>query len=285
MTSLRWDNAPKRHVERPAALPRAPKGGSRNQPSFRDRIEEVSGARTERQGPSRSASAAASMNGPNREYGRCSACKAQGVTLWQAKGLLVCGICRPVNRIADTQSIHRQEQDLPKAARSKGTASVVVARRGITWAADQGASDRNTGTVCQKYKKFLRTYELTKSSFTLRMWDAYRLAKQPAPQNTARPGSKRGPSTPPDAPQGRTPAAAQRKSRKHARRARPNRSTPRPKRKKYWTGLSVYDSSTPRRKTARRYNLVEPRRSDLSPENAALLMKVNQQNTLVDMWR
>ncbi len=50
-------------------------------------------------------------------------------------------------------------------------------------------------------------------------------------------------------------------------------------------GLTLSDTTTPRRKTVRRYDRVIPRKSELSPENAALLMKVNQQDTLVDMWR
>ena len=65
-----------------------------------------------------------------------------------------------------------------------------------------------------------------------------------------------------------------------------NTPPPNPKQKSRWTrGLTLSDTTTPRRKTVRRYDRVEPRKSDLSPEIAALLMKVNQQNTLVDMWR
>jgi hypothetical protein len=186
MTSLRWDNVPKRRVERPALPTPGSKAGHRKQPSFPDRIEEAGKTRTERQGPFPSASAAASVNDANRRYSRCSTCKARGVTLWQVKGLLVCAICRTANRVATPQSGNRQEQDFQKTARSKRTAAVVIAGKGIT----------------------CRT-----------------------------------------------------------------------------RGLTLRDASTPRRKTVRRYDLVDPRWSDLSPENAALLMKVNQQNTLVDMWR
>ena len=289
MTSLRWENVPKRRVERPPLLAPDTKTGRRKQkpPSFRDRIEDVGGTRPERPELSRPASAADYANSANRRSGRCSACKAYGVTLWRVEGLLVCATCRAASQVADTpKSGHRQERDLPKTAGRKRTVTAVIAEMDITWAADQGASDRNAGTVCPKYKDFLSTYELPRSPSTLRMWDAYRLAGQSTSQNTARPGSRRGPLTPPDAPQSQTPAAAERKSRKHARRARLNMSTPRPKQKTCWTrGLTLHDASTPRHKTVRRYDLLEPRWSDLSPENAALLMKVNQQNTLVDMWR
>ena len=51
-----------------------------------------------------------------------------------------------------------------------------------------------------------------------------------------------------------------------------------------WSRLTLADASA-RRGTVRRYGCIEPRRSDISPENAALLMKVNQQNTLADTWR
>jgi hypothetical protein len=285
MTSRRWDNVPKRRVERPALLTPGSKAGSRKQSSFRDRVEEAGKTRTEREGPSRTASAVASATVANGKYDRCSVCKAQGVTLWRVNGPLMCGICRTANRVANSQPGHLQEQDLPKAVRSKRTAAVAIAGKDIMWAAAQGANDRDAGTVCPKYKKFLYKYTLPKSPFTLQLWDAYRLARQAAPQDTARSGSKCGPSTPPHALQSQTPGAADSRSRKRARRARRDLAMRRPKQKKYWTGLSVHDASTSRRKTMRRYDLVEPRRSDLSPENAALLMQVNQQNTLVDMWR
>ena len=289
MTSLRWDNVPKPRVERPPLLAPSSKSARRKQkpPSLRDRIEEVGGTRPELQDLARSASAADYANSANRGSGRCSACKARGVTLWRVAGRLVCASCRAANQMADTpQSVHRQERDLRKATRRKRTVTAVTAEKDITWAAGQGASDRNAGTVCRKYKNFLSTYKLPRSPSTLRMWDAYRLAGQSTPQNTARPGSRRGPLTPPDAPQSQTPAAVARKSRKHARRARLNMSAPRPKQKTCWTRALL--STTRQLLVARPYEdmiFVEPRWSDLSPENAALLMKVNQQNTLVDMWR
>ena len=163
--------------------------------------------------------------------------------------------------------------------------TAMIGKRDIMWAADQGASDRNAGTACPKYKNFLITHELPRSSFTLRMWDAYRLAGQSTSRNAARPGSKHSALSPPDAEQSQTLAAAARKDRKHARQARRDMSTPRRKQKTYQTrGLTLQGTPTPRRKTVRRYDLVGPR-NDLTPENAALLMKLNQQNTLVDMWR
>ena len=193
MTSLRWDNVPKRRVERPPLLAPGTKTGRRKQkpPSLRDRIEEVGGARTELQDLARPASAAAHANSANRGSGRCSACKARGVTLWQVAGRLVCATCRAASQVADTpKSGHRQERDLPKTAGRKRTVTAVIAEKDITWAADQGMSDRNAGTKCPKYKNFLNTYELPRSPSTLRMWDAYRLAGQSTSQNTARAGEQ-----------------------------------------------------------------------------------------------
>ena len=89
--------------------------------------------------------------------------------------------------------------------------TAVIAEMDITWAADQGASDRNAGTVCPKYRNFLRPYEPPRSRSTLRMWDAYRLAGQSTPQNTPLSGSRRGPLSLPDARQSQTLAAAARK--------------------------------------------------------------------------
>ena len=128
--------------------------------------------------------------------------------------------------------------------------TVATAEKGIAWAARQGLDDRKAGTECRKYKNFLRIHNLPKSQFTLRMWNAY----LPASQST--------------------------------KPARLNTQPPKPKQKSRWTrGLTLGDTTTPRRKAVRRYDRVEPRESELSPEIAALLMKVNQQNTLVDMWR
>jgi|ERR1700733_16080747 len=98
MTSLRWDNVPKRRVERPALLVPSSKAGRRKQLSFRARIEEVGKTRTGRQGLSRPASVAAFADGANRRSVRCSGCKAKGVTLWRVEGLLMCATCRPARR-------------------------------------------------------------------------------------------------------------------------------------------------------------------------------------------
>jgi hypothetical protein len=128
--------------------------------------------------------------------------------------------------------------------------TAATTEKGIAWAARQGANDRNARTACRKYQRFLRLYNLPGTQFTLRMWNAYLLASQPT---------------------------------KPVRR---NTPPPKPKQKSRWTrGLTFSDGITPRHKSVRRYDRVKPRRSDLSPENAALLMKVNQQDTLVDMWR
>jgi len=65
-----------------------------------------------------------------------------------------------------------------------------------------------------------------------------------------------------------------------------NTLPPKPKQKARWThDPTPSDVTTPRRRTVRRYDRVGPRASELPPEIAALLMEVNQQNTLVDMWR
>jgi hypothetical protein len=45
------------------------------------------------------------------------------------------------------------------------------------------------------------------------------------------------------------------------------------------------ETTTPRRKNVRKYDRENPRESELPPEIADLLMKLNQQDTLVDMWR
>ena len=117
---------------------------------------------------------------------------------------------------------------------------------GPAWAARQGAADGTAGKACLSYKTFLRVYELHKSDASRHLWNIYHEHAKPAPSNI---------------------------------------SPPKPMQKSRWTrGLSLGDAPTSRR-TVRRCDRIEPRRSDLSPENAALLMKVNQQNTLVDMWR
>src|SRR5271165_1296366 len=164
MTSFRWNNVPKPRVERPPLLVADLKPGRRKQkaPSLRDRVEEVGGARTELQDLSRSASAAAHAKSANRRSGRCSVCKARGVTLWQVAGRLVCATCRTASQVAYTpQSGRREEQDLRKTTQREGregTVTAVIAGKDITWAAGQGANDRNAGTVCPKYKYFLSIY-------------------------------------------------------------------------------------------------------------------------------
>ena len=194
MTSLRWDQVPKPRVERPPLLAPSSKSARRKQkpPNLKDRIEEVGGARTELQDLSRSANAAAHATGANRRSGRCSACKARGVTLWQVAGRLVCATCRTANR---WPTRHNQDvgksQDLRKATRKERTVTAVIAEKDIAWAARQGANDRNAGTVCPKYKNFLSTYKLPRSPSTLRMWNAYRLAEQSTPNPPT--GSRRVP--------------------------------------------------------------------------------------------
>ena len=128
--------------------------------------------------------------------------------------------------------------------------TVATAEKGIAWAARQGLDDRKAGTECRKYKNFLRIYNLPRSQFTLRMWNAYLPASQPA------------------------------------RPARPSAPSPKSRQKPRWTGgLTLGDVATPRRKTVRRHDFVMSYHSDLSAENAVLLRKVNQLDTLVDMWR
>jgi hypothetical protein len=123
----------------------------------------------------------------------------------------------------------------------------LTARKNPSWAERLGHEDAIAGRPCRKYKTFLSTYKLEKSDASLQLWNAYCKKAQQASVNTSR---------------------------------------PKPKQKPRWTrGLTLSDRHAPRRKAARRYDNVEPRREDLSPKNAALLMTVNQQNTLVDSWR
>jgi hypothetical protein len=141
----------------------------------------------------------------------------------------------------------------------------VFVSKDMAWATGQGVNDRNAGTGCRKYKEFLSIHELPRSPVTLRMWNAYLLARQSAPKDALRRGAK-----------SKRPAQAKMRS----------GSTPlKFAQKSNWArGLTLSDAP-PRRRTVRRYDGIEARRSDLSPENAALLMKVNQQDTLIDMWR
>jgi hypothetical protein len=96
MTSLRWDKVPKSHVERPPLLASSSKSARRKQKlwNLKEPIEEAGGARTELQDLGRSARAAAGAASANSGSGRCSSCKARGVTLWRFSGRLVCGNCR-----------------------------------------------------------------------------------------------------------------------------------------------------------------------------------------------
>jgi hypothetical protein len=92
MTSLRWDNVPKPRVERPPLLAPSSKSARRKQTplDFKDRIEGAGRARIGLHDLAGSARAASAKTGS----GRCSACKARGVTLWRFSERLVCGNCR-----------------------------------------------------------------------------------------------------------------------------------------------------------------------------------------------
>lgn len=96
MTSLRWDNVPKPRVERPPFLAPSSKSARREQKpaGLKDRIEEAGGARIELHDLARSSRAAARAASAKTGSGRCSACKARGVTLWQVTGSLMCANCR-----------------------------------------------------------------------------------------------------------------------------------------------------------------------------------------------
>jgi len=95
MTSLRWDNVPKPRVERPPLLAPSSKSARWKQtpPDLKDRTEGAGRARIglhDLAGSARAARAASA----DRESGRCSSCKARGITLWRFSGRLVCGNCR-----------------------------------------------------------------------------------------------------------------------------------------------------------------------------------------------
>lgn len=159
---------------------------------------------------------------------------------------------------------NRQEPDRGNASPKQRTVTVPTKEKDIEWAARQGMWDRKAGTECRKYKGFLRAYHLYRSPLTLRMWNAYLPSRQPKPASVVRVEGRRGPSIPPV----------------------PSQKPSNRKRESYWTrGLSSSDTTTPSRKTVRRYDHVKPRESELPPEIAAQLMKLNQQNTLVDAWR
>jgi hypothetical protein len=319
MTSLRWDDIPEPHVERPqlSALHSKPTPRRKQEPpDFKGRrTEEIGGARIESQ----------DLAGPvrvSKNFGRYSRYRIRSVTPSQVTGHLMCASCRTV----DEKTGGRQEPDRQKAPRKE---IPVIIERNIDWAARQGANDRKAGTDCRKYKSFLRVYNLPRSQFTLRMWDAYLSTRQPTPKSTARATGRHDPSVSPDAPQKPLSTAVARKDRQWAaqqgredriagkacrkyktflityglprsdaslqlwnvyhiqtKSVRLGKPLPDPKQKSRWTrGLTLGDVAVPHRRTVRRCDRVKPRESDLSPENAALLMKVNQQNTLMEMWR
>ncbi len=197
MTALRWDNVPKPRVERPPLL--AP--GSN--PTFRKtksqshdgRTETAGGTRNELPGHTRSAS-----------VGRCSVCKARGVTLWRVAGRLMCASCRAATKTSSAPHRKRRRADLPNADTKGGAAAIVTTGKNATWAARQGANDRKARTECPRYKDFLRTYNLLRSPFTLQLWNEYISGRPPARKNTAQVGTKRNPAIQADPPRKRLPA-------------------------------------------------------------------------------
>lgn len=328
MTTLRWDNVPKPRVERPPLLVPSSKPARRKQtpPNIKNRDEKAGQARNE----PRHLSHSASTTGVGIGSARCSGCNARGVTLWWVAGSLLCGHCRPANRMAYApQSGPRQKPDPRNAARKERTATVAGTEKDIEWAARQGVRDRKAGTECRKYKDFLRAYNLPRSPFTLRMWNAYLPSSQPEPNIKARVEGRRGPSIPPvpsqkpssaavapkdfewAARQGRRDSIARKACRKYktflttyelhksdaslrlwdayrkqTKAERSNTPVPDLKRRSHWTrGLSISDTATPRRKYVRKYDRENSGEGELPPGIAALLMKLNQQDTLVDMWR
>jgi hypothetical protein len=220
---------------------------------------------------------------------------------------------------AETQGPRRL---VPVSATSSERAA--IAANDVAWAARQGTNDRAAGTECPKYKHFLSRYRLPCSPRSLRMWNAYILARQPPPAYAPRTGGKRARPDEPDPRRNSIPAVVSpawaagqarqdiisgnlcrsyedfmrayglRKS-DAARRVwsayqegaklAPRRTPPKTAQKSHpGRGLTLGDPPA-RRRTVRRYDRTEPRKSDLSPQNAAMLMKINQQNTLVDIWR
>ena len=201
MTSLRWDNVPKPRVERPPLLASSSRSARRkHKPAgLKDRTGEAGGMQIELQDFARAARAAARAASAKRRSGRCSACKARGVTLWQVAGRLVCAGCRPANETAYArQPGHRQEQSGRKAARKEGTVTVATAEKDIAWAARQGRQDRKARTLCGSYKSFLRRYNLRRSEKTWELWTEYHRSSRQAPASAQRrsPGPSRhaGPS-------------------------------------------------------------------------------------------
>ena len=91
MTSLRWDNVPNlalsgRRCWRPARIQRAGSRSCRASRTVLRRGRARIGLH-DLAGSARTASA-------KRGSGRCSSCKARGVTLWRFSGRLVCAKCR-----------------------------------------------------------------------------------------------------------------------------------------------------------------------------------------------
>jgi hypothetical protein len=203
-------------------------------------------------------------------------------------------------------------------------ACAAIAPKDTAWATRQGVNDRNAGTECRKYKKFLSIYNLPSSPLTLQLWNAYLLARQSALKNASRRGGQRKGPVRADPRRKSIPAvvgpswaarqaredrisgtvcpsyedflrtyglcksdASRRVWKAYHERAKlvPRSTPPKSEQKSNWARGLTPSNTTARRRTVRRYDCIEPRRNDLSPENATLLMKVNQQNTLVDMWR
>jgi hypothetical protein len=188
MTSLRWDNVPKPHVERPPLLASSPKSAGRKpKPAgLNDRIEGAGGVQTEQQDFSLAVRATASAC-TKPGSGRCSTCKAQGVTLWQIAGRLMCARCRSAGKIADAaQPAHGQQPGYPKAPRKEGTVIIATAEKDVAWAARQGRQDRKTRTPRASYKSFLKRYNLRKSEKTWEMWTAYYRSSRQTSASTQR---------------------------------------------------------------------------------------------------
>jgi uncharacterized Zn finger protein (UPF0148 family) len=171
MTSLRWDNVAKPRVERPPLLASSSKSAHRKQKpaDLKDRIEEARGLQIELQDLARAARATARTASAKTGSSRCSACKAQGVTLWQVAGRLMCASCRTANKMAYTaHPAHWQES----GSRNERTVTVATAKD-IAWAARQGRQDRKARTQCGSYKSFHKRYNLRRSEKAWEMWTAY----------------------------------------------------------------------------------------------------------------
>jgi hypothetical protein len=185
MTSLRWDNLPKPRVERPPLLASSSKSDRRKQKPAdpEDRIEEAGGMQVELRDLAWVSRAAARAASASTGSGRCSACKARGITLWRVAGRLVCASCRTCNQIAYAdQPGHRQEP----GGRKEGTATVATAEKDIGWAACQGRKDRKARTQCESYQSFLKRNNLRGSEKTREMWTEYYRSSRQAPASTQR---------------------------------------------------------------------------------------------------